>query len=70
MATAISQLEAYLAVEGPFDGVIGYSQGASLAATYLIRFSQLPPSAPLPSSALSFFLGVVHSTPAPSARVT
>jgi predicted esterase len=57
MATAISQLEAYLAVEGPFDGVIGYSQGASLAATYLIRFSQLPPSAPLPFKCAIFFSG-------------
>ena len=57
MATAISQLEAYLAAEGPFDGVISYSQGASLAATYMIRFSQLHPSAPLPFKCAIFFSG-------------
>jgi predicted esterase len=57
MATAISQFEAYLAAEGPFDGVIGYSQGAILAATYMIHFSQLYPSAPLPFKCAIFFSG-------------
>ncbi|KAN0069624.1 hypothetical protein V8E54_011930 [Elaphomyces granulatus] len=34
-----------------------YSQGASLAATYMIRFSQLHPSAPLPFKCAIFFSG-------------
>ena len=36
MSAALSQLGTFLASEGPFDGVIGFSQGASLAATFLI----------------------------------
>ncbi|KAK3321990.1 serine hydrolase FSH [Apodospora peruviana] len=57
MNTALDQLEGYLASEGPFDGVIGYSQGASLAATYLIRTAQRHPSAPLPFRCAIFFSG-------------
>jgi pimeloyl-ACP methyl ester carboxylesterase len=57
MNLALSQLDAYLASEGPFDGVIGYSQGASLAATYLIRTAQRHPSAPLPFRYAIFFSG-------------
>ncbi|KAI0147453.1 serine hydrolase-domain-containing protein [Xylariaceae sp. FL1272] len=34
-AAALSDLEMYLALEGPFDGVLAFSQGAMLAATYL-----------------------------------
>ncbi len=64
-AAALAQLEAYLEAEGPFDGVIGYSQGATLAATYLIRFAQRrhPAAAaaaaavPLPFKCAVFFSG-------------
>jgi hypothetical protein len=35
VSNAISDLLAYIAVEGPFDGVMGFSQGASLAAMIL-----------------------------------
>jgi pimeloyl-ACP methyl ester carboxylesterase len=56
-AKAIAQLETYLEVEGPFDGVIGYSQGATLAATYLIRFAQLNPAASPPFKCAIFFSG-------------
>lgn len=34
---ALNNLEAYLAAEGPFDGVLAFSQGASLAATYIVQ---------------------------------
>jgi predicted esterase len=57
MNTALDQLEAYLVSEGPFDCVVGYSQGASLAATYLIRTAQRHPSAPLPFRCAIFFSG-------------
>lgn len=33
----IDALEAYIAAEGPFDAVMGFSQGALLAATLLAR---------------------------------
>ena len=33
---AVSDLEQYLEEEGPFDGVMAFSQGASIAATLLI----------------------------------
>ena len=45
--------------EGPFDGIIGFSQGAALAATYLLRFSQEKPHEPLPFKCAIFFSGGV-----------
>ncbi|KAF2177056.1 hypothetical protein K469DRAFT_677761 [Zopfia rhizophila CBS 207.26] len=44
--TAVDDLEAYIAAEGPFDGVIAYSHGAGLAAMLLVRRQHLAPSAP------------------------
>jgi predicted esterase len=35
--TAINDLSEYIAEEGPFDGVLGFSQGASLAAMIIVR---------------------------------
>jgi pimeloyl-ACP methyl ester carboxylesterase len=34
---ALDQLDAYLAAEGPFDGVLAFSQGAGLAAMHIVR---------------------------------
>jgi len=34
---AINQLREYILAEGPFDGIIGFSQGAGLAAMYLVQ---------------------------------
>lgn len=34
---AVDDLAEYVASEGPFDGVLGFSQGATLAATLLAR---------------------------------
>ena len=34
---AVDNLDQYIALEGPFDGVLAFSQGASLAATLMIR---------------------------------
>ncbi|KAK4183163.1 serine hydrolase FSH [Podospora australis] len=38
---ALDNLEAYIESEGPFDGVVGYSQGAGLAAMLMVRRSIL-----------------------------
>ncbi|MCJ1262835.1 hypothetical protein MMC22_002705 [Lobaria immixta] len=35
--TALDDLETYMAAEGPFDAVMAFSQGASLAATLMIQ---------------------------------
>ncbi|KAF2650361.1 DUF341 domain protein [Lophiostoma macrostomum CBS 122681] len=52
---AIEQLDQYIAEEGPFDGAIGFSQGAGLLSTYLIKLSQESPQAPLPLKCAVFF---------------
>ena len=33
----IDRLEEFIDSEGPFDGILGFSQGAALAASYLLR---------------------------------
>jgi pimeloyl-ACP methyl ester carboxylesterase len=35
--TALRQLDAFIASHGPFEGVIAFSQGAQLAATYIVH---------------------------------
>lgn len=35
--SALDNLEEYVAQEGPFDGIMGFSQGAALAAMLIIR---------------------------------
>jgi hypothetical protein len=45
---ALDQLGAYLAIEGPFDGVIGFSQGALLAIAYMLRYQQQNPQGAQP----------------------
>jgi pimeloyl-ACP methyl ester carboxylesterase len=35
--TALDHLDTYLATQGPFDGVIAFSQGAGLAAMHIVR---------------------------------
>lgn len=35
--TALDDLQAYIEVDGPFDGIVGYSQGAAIAATLLLQ---------------------------------
>lgn len=52
---ALDSLEAYVEAEGPFDGVIAYSQGAGLAAMLLVRRHFLQPeAAPLFRCAILF----------------
>ncbi|CAL8579971.1 hypothetical protein XPA_005704 [Xanthoria parietina] len=57
LTLALAQLESYIQIEGPFDGVLGFSQGASLAAAYLVRLSRDFPSRPLPFRCAIFFSG-------------
>ena len=40
---AVNDLSSYVSAEGPFDGVMGFSQGAALAAMLLARDSSLVP---------------------------
>lgn len=52
---ALDSLESYIETEGPFDGVLAYSQGAGLAAMLLVRRQYLQPLArPLVRCALLF----------------
>ncbi len=37
---ALSELTSYIATEGPFDGVMAFSQGAGLAASFIIHCNQ------------------------------
>ena len=57
LSLALAQLERYIQEEGPFDGVLGFSQGATLAATYLARLSLDYPSRSLPFRCAIFFCG-------------
>ncbi|KAL8639249.1 MAG: hypothetical protein Q9226_008890 [Calogaya cf. arnoldii] len=57
VALALAQLKRYIQIEGPFDGVLGFSQGASLAAAYLVRLTRDFPSRPLPFRCAIFFCG-------------
>ena len=44
---ALAQLATYLELEGPFDGVLAFSQGAVLAATLLVQAAQNAPHRPV-----------------------
>jgi hypothetical protein len=52
---ALSDLDRYVQAEGPFDGVMGFSQGAGLLATYMIRLSEEHAQMPLPFKCAVFF---------------
>jgi hypothetical protein len=38
---ALDQLSTYISLEGPFDGVVGFSHDAAFAATYIIEQAQM-----------------------------
>lgn len=56
---ALDDLKAFIAAEGPFDGVIGFSQGAALAATLIAQRRQRHPvgEAANPVFKCAIFLG-------------
>lgn len=57
MKTALAQLATYIELEGPYDGVLAYSHGAALAATYIIQQAQLHPTLPPPFKCAIFLSG-------------
>ncbi|MCJ1263261.1 hypothetical protein MMC22_003131 [Lobaria immixta] len=57
MRTALAQLTTYIALEGPYDGVLAYSHGAVFAATYMIQQAQLHPMSPPPFKCAIFLSG-------------
>lgn len=46
--SAVQQLNDYIAAEGPFDGVLAFSQGAGLAAMYLVHKTLQQPKEHMP----------------------
>lgn len=52
---ATAYLEEIIEEEGPFDGVIGFSQGAAFAARLLLRHQEREPLAPPPFKMAVFF---------------
>ncbi|KAL2845825.1 serine hydrolase FSH [Aspergillus pseudodeflectus] len=48
--TAVNDLAAYVITNGPFDGVVGFSQGAVLAATLLIAVQPSSPETTMQSA--------------------
>lgn len=55
---ALDQLAVYVSAEGPFDGVLAFSQGAGLAATYILR-TRLQDPTQKPPFKCAFFLSSV-----------
>lgn len=55
VSRALALLEAYIEAEGPFDGAIGFSQGAALISTYLLKWASEHPGRPLPLQCAIFF---------------
>lgn len=63
MRTALTQLSAYVDLEGPYDGVLAYSHGASFVATYIIQQAQLHPTSPPPFKCAVFLSGGIPVDP-------
>ena len=59
---ALNDLEAFIAAEGPFDGVLAFSQGATLATTYIVRQARRDP-ATVPFKCAIFFSGGIPCDP-------
>lgn len=53
--TALRHLDAFIASHGPFGGVIGFSQGAQLAAMYLVHKKLENPTAEPPFNCAVLF---------------
>lgn len=57
----MNDLDGYIEAQGPFDGVIGFSLGAVLASSLLVRYTRL--STPIPFKLAIFFSGSLPSDP-------
>jgi pimeloyl-ACP methyl ester carboxylesterase len=65
---ALAQLHDFIALEGPFDGVIAYSHGASFAATYIIQQATVQPFTAPPFKCAIFFSAARPADPELLAR--
>lgn len=59
---ALNNLERYIELEGPFDGVIAFSQGGALASTLLVRQARRSPTIDIFKIAI-FFSGGLAADP-------
>ncbi|RAL08512.1 uncharacterized protein BO97DRAFT_354025 [Aspergillus homomorphus CBS 101889] len=57
LTKALNDLTRFLELEGPYDGLIAFSLGGALAATFLIREAAQHPQRPLPFKCAIFFCG-------------
>ncbi|TGO63083.1 hypothetical protein BCON_0015g00110 [Botryotinia convoluta] len=53
--SALANLSKFLDLEGPYDGVLAFSHGASFISTYIIQQLLAHPAAPLPFKCAVFF---------------
>ncbi|PWY82063.1 hypothetical protein BO70DRAFT_362024 [Aspergillus heteromorphus CBS 117.55] len=60
---ALRDLDKFIEVEGPFDGIIAFSMGALLTTTYLIQHGIKKPHTPLPFQCGIFLSGQVPVDP-------
>lgn len=68
MMTALAQLDAYIGLEGPYDGILAYSHGAALAATYIIQQAKQHPARPPSFKCAIFLSGGIPADPSSLAR--
>lgn len=60
---ALDDLSAFIESNGPYDGIIAFSLGGSLAATYLFQQATLHPDIPLPFKCAIFLSSVTPVDP-------
>ncbi|KAK7948829.1 uncharacterized protein PG986_009715 [Apiospora aurea] len=58
-----NELREIIAEHGPFDGILGYSQGGTLAAQLVIRYITENPFATIPELPLKFAIFINGATP-------
>jgi pimeloyl-ACP methyl ester carboxylesterase len=64
--SALDVLQDIIEEDGPFDGVIGFSQGAALAASLLLYHQLQTPQKPLPFKMAIFIAGGLPLSPSPN----
>lgn len=63
MQHALEDLDEFIQDHGPFDGVVGFSQGAALAASYILTQQRQHPTRAAPFDFALFFSAVVAFSP-------
>lgn len=59
---ALNNLERYIDIQGPFEGIVAFSQGGALASTLLVRYARRS-TAISPLKVVVFFSGGVPADP-------